>query len=354
MTSITATIVIYDSAPDIAACLAAIDRQTRQPDEVVVFDNGSRDGGSEIARRALPGARIMRHHGNVGFSAGHNRAMAAAPADLHLVLNPDCQVGPSFVAEAVATLERHPDAGSLTGRLLRFASRSPDDEQPTEELADDILDSTGMVALRNRRVLDRGSNMPAKGRYLAAEYVFGASGAAAVYRRAMLEDVAFSGEPFDEAFIAYREDVDLAWRAQMRSWRCVYEPRAIARHRRRVAPGRRRLLPPAINRMSIANRWRMIAKNETATGWARDWHAIVGRDAATIAYCAVREQRTLAAVADVAGDGRRLRAWRRHVMWRRSAPDDDVVEWFGRREALPVDRLSAGAAGGPDPVRLPA
>jgi GT2 family glycosyltransferase len=153
----------------------------------------------------------------------------------------------------------------------------------------------------------------------------------------MLEDVAFDGQMLDEAFFAYREDVDLAWRAQLLGWRCRYVPGALARHRRRVAPGRRGRLPARINRLAVANRWRMIAKNETAAGWRRDWHAIIARDIQILGFCALREQRTLLAVTDVAGDAAGLRARRRDVMRRRRADDDDVLGWFGQRSERRVN-----------------
>ena len=59
---------------------------------------------------------------------------------------------------------------------------------------------------------------------------------AALYRREMLEDTRVAGEYFDEDFFAYREDADLAWRAQLLGWSCLYVPEAIARHGRRVTP----------------------------------------------------------------------------------------------------------------------
>jgi len=338
MTSISVSIVLHDNADVVESCLRAVARQTRPPDAVVVVDNASSDGGFELARATMPAAQFHSFSTNLGFAAGQNGAMRLAPADLQLVLNPDCQLAPSFVERAVAAMEADQSAGSLTGRLLRFTADSIA-EQPHDELGGDRLDSCGMVALRNRRVLDRGSGELAAGRHLDHEYVFGASGAAAVYRRQMLEDVAYEGEFFDEMFFAYREDVDLAWRAQHRGWRCRYLPTALARHRRRVAPGRRAQLPGWINRISLANRWRMIAKNETSSGWRRDWLSILGRDIATIGYCAPREQRTLLAVGDVALDAGRLTGWRRHIAQHRSADPDAVVQWFGRMESEPAPSI---------------
>ncbi|MEP6639940.1 MAG: glycosyltransferase family 2 protein [Chloroflexota bacterium] len=332
---IAVSIVLFDSADDIVAGLEALADQARQPDTVVVFDNASSDDGAERAARVMPTAQLVRSPVNIGFAAGHNRAIALAPADVHVVLNPDCRLAPGFLEAAVRALESDPTAGSVTGRLLRFRHDSPD-SGPLEERPDDILDSTGMVGQRNRRVLDRAAEQAANGRDLQPAYVFGASGAAAVYRRAMLEDVAVGGEMFDEAFFAFREDVDLAWRAQLLGWRCRYVPAALARHRRRVAPGRRSILPARINRISVANRWRMIAKNETMIGWASDWWAIGARDLGVLAYALFREPRTIGAVLDMVRDASRLRAWRRDIMRRRRTPDREVLAWFGRQEERPL------------------
>jgi GT2 family glycosyltransferase len=216
------------------------------------------------------------------------------------------------------------------------------DGGPFEEGASDIIDSTGMVALRNRRVLDRGGGELAAGRFAEPGYVFGVTGAAGVYRRAMLEDVAFEGEILDERFFAFREDVDLAWRAQLLGWRCRYEPGMVARHRRRVAPGRRRSLPASVNRWSVANRWRMLIKNELPLGWRLDWPAILRRDAQILGYAVLREQRTLGALLDVIGDVGRLRERRRDVMRRRVASDDEMVAWFGRVTQLPCPPATPG------------
>jgi GT2 family glycosyltransferase len=338
-TSITLSIVLFDSAADVEPCLLALRDQDRSPDAVVIVDNGSSDDGAAIARRVMPDARVEPLPANVGFAAAHNLAIATVPGDLHVVLNPDCRLAPGYLRVAEETLARDKAVGSMTGRLLRY--RDEVDGGPLVELHDDLIDSTGMIAFRNRRVLDRGADEPASGRYLAAEDVFGASGAAAVYRRDMLEDAAFEGEVFDERFFTYREDVDLAWRALLLGWRCRYEPAALARHRRRVAPGRRRQLPSSINRRSVANRWRMLAKNELGAGWRRDGLRIVARDIGILGYAAVREQTTLAAVLDVARDARRLRAWRRDLMRRRTIEPEAMLRWF---EGSPPPSARVGSA----------
>ena len=78
------------------------------------------------------------------------------------------------------------------------------------------------------RHLDRGSQEVDNGHYLKNEYVFGATAAAALYRREMIDDISIDGEFFDPDFFVYREDADVAWRAQLLGWRCIYTPHAAA------------------------------------------------------------------------------------------------------------------------------
>ena len=99
------------------------------------------------------------------------------------------------------------------------------------------MDSTGIYFTPMLRHLDRGSQEVDNGHYLNFDYVFGATAAAALYRRQMIEDISILGEFFDPDFFVYREDADVAWRAQLMGWRCVYTPLARGYHVRNVLPG---------------------------------------------------------------------------------------------------------------------
>ncbi len=89
-----------------------------------------------------------------------------------------------------------------------------------------MVDSTGIYFNPMLRHLDRGSQEVDNGHYLQYEYVFGATAAAALYRRSMIEDISLDGEFFDTDFFVYREDADVAWRAQLMGWKCMYAPYA--------------------------------------------------------------------------------------------------------------------------------
>ena len=168
-----------------------------------------------------------------------------------------------------------------------------------------LVDSTGIYFTPMLRHLDRGSQEVDNGHYLNFEYVFGATAAAALYRRAMIEDISIHGEFFDPDFFVYREDADVAWRAQLMGWRCMYTPMARGYHVRNVLPGNRRALPSAINMHSVKNRFLMRWKNMTPDLYRRNWRSITGRDL-------VQDRRVHPARADVAQGvrlpGRQLKA----------------------------------------------
>ena len=141
-----------------------------------------------------------------------------------------------------------------------------------------MVDSTGIYFNPMLRHLDRGSQEVDNGHYLQYEYVFGATAAAALYRREMIDDIALDGEFFDSDFFVYREDADVAWRAQLMGWKCLYAPYARGYHVRKVLPGNRRALPPEINMHSVKNRFLMRIKNISPDLYWRNWFSITARD----------------------------------------------------------------------------
>jgi GT2 family glycosyltransferase len=198
---------------------------------------------------------------------------------------------PGFIATLVQVLDRHPEAGAATGKLWRRQTADPGHSARTPR----ILDTTGIYFTPAQRHFDRGSGEPDRGQYDQQEYVFGASGAAAFYRRDMLAELKTEGEYFDEAFFAYREDADLAWRAQWLGWKCLYVPEATGFHARRVLPERRSSLPAGINLHSFKNRFLMRAKNMDPGTYARFFLPITARDLAALAYVMIYERTSLKA-----------------------------------------------------------
>ena len=179
-------------------------------------------------------------------------------------------------------------AGAICGKLLSIGPGF-------EPLAEPLIDSTGIYVTPAMRHFDRGWHEPDEGRYQQSEYVFGATGAAALYRRAMIDDISVDGEFFDPDFFSYREDADVAWRAQLLGWRCIYTPAAVAYHVRTVSPQNRRSIPAAINMHSVKNRFLLRIKNLTPGLWRRYWLPMTLRDLVVIGGCFLTEPSSLRA-----------------------------------------------------------
>lgn len=309
-------IVTWNPDALLERCIASVRGQTHPSIELHVWDNASAaDGRAIVARVTSDGERTWSPD-NLGFAGAHNRLIAASHGAYYLCLNPDAVLTPGYVATLVAALEAAPAAGSATGRLLRL-------DHP------DVLDSTGIVMTRDQRHLDRGADETAAGRFeTGPEEVFGPSGAAALYRRAMLEDVAIAGEYFDEAFFAYREDADLAWRARIQGWSSLYVPAAPAFHRRRVTPERRRALPPEVNRYSVRNRFLLRIKNQSGREAVRFIWPTLKRDALVIGYVLLREHSSVPGLLDVLRLLPSMWRKRRAIAARRRVPPADVARWF--------------------------
>ena len=318
---VSITIVTWNSAQLLSDCFASLNQQDFSEFEVIIVDNASSDGTRDLLREVESHCRVIYNDSNVGFAAGQNQAIRASSGEWVLCLNPDVVLSSDFVGRLVAAGEAHPDAGSICGKLLRW-------DPAVEQHKTNVIDSTGIYFTRNMRHLDRGAEERDTGQYDRVQYVFGASGAAAMFRRDFIENVSVDGEFFDEEFFAFREDGDLAWRAQVMGWKCLYTPAAVAWHVRRVTPERRADLPLVINWHSVKNRFLMRGKN--ASGWLcwRLFFPVAWRDLMTLGYAQVRDRRMISAVLYPFRALDSIRRKRTIVQARRRVSDRDLLWWF--------------------------
>jgi len=265
---LTVGILYHDSDRFAARCLETVTTQKGlgqigQDWQLVCLDNGSHDAKSfEALRGHFPQVSFKHSGSNLGFGAGHNLIMREYPAELHAVLNIDLLLAPDFLRLLVATLQQHHRAGSAIGKLLQW-----DTEQRSNDQRTTILDSVGIGATRSHHFFDIGQREEDHGQYDAVRECFGGSGAAVVYRRSALEDVAHSNgerrEFFDETFTMYKEDIDLAYRLQARGWHCLYEPRARGWHARTLSVAKRRSASARVRTFSIAHESLLLRKHRS-------------------------------------------------------------------------------------------
>ncbi|HWF75046.1 MAG TPA: glycosyltransferase family 2 protein [Solirubrobacteraceae bacterium] len=214
MPRLSAAVLNFNGRHLLEIVLPSLIDQRYRDFETIVVDNGSTDDSVAYLAEHWPEVRVVvTGTRNVGVSAALNMAVAAAGGELVALLNNDIELDPDWLGELVAALDRHPEAASVAGKLLRFDERG-------------VLDGAGNIFRRSATAWQRGAGQPDRGQYDSEQEVFAATAGAALYRRSALVDVG----PFDESFFAYFEDVDWGLRAQISGHRCWYVPSAVAFH----------------------------------------------------------------------------------------------------------------------------
>jgi len=197
----------------LATCLDSLRRQTINEIEVILVDNASSDGSRELIKSAYPEARLIELAENRGFTGACNIGLDAANSEFVALLNNDTEVDRAWAESALKAFDQHPAAGIVASKMLLF------DRRDRFHTAGDYFTTDGRAGNRGAWELDRGQ-------YDSGEYVFGACGGSAVYRRSMLDDIG----ALDDDFFFLLEDIDLAWRAQLAGYKVWYEPRALVFH----------------------------------------------------------------------------------------------------------------------------
>lgn len=183
--------------------------------EVLVVDNASTDGSdAALERRFGDRVRVLRAARNLGFGAGNNLGIRETRGRHVLLLNNDAVATPSFAREMVAAADADPRIGMVAARVLDYARR-------------DVIDTAGHLLYPDGLNRGRGRLDPDRGQYDGCRTALFPSGAAALYRRAMLDEIGL----FDESFFLYGDDAELGLRGRLAGWTCAFAPRAVAYHR---------------------------------------------------------------------------------------------------------------------------
>ncbi|NLE43895.1 MAG: glycosyltransferase family 2 protein [Chloroflexi bacterium] len=293
----------WNGAAYIPACLASLRRQTLPEFEVIVADNASTDGSLALLARDYPEVHVVALGTNQGFTGACNAGLEVARGEFVVLLNNDTEADAHWIEEIVAAFGRHPDAGLVASKMLLF------DRRDTLHTAGDYYRVNGIPG--NRGVWQRDV-----GQYETEEYVFSACGGTAAYRRAMLDQIG----TLDQDFFFSCEDLDLAWRAQLAGWRCVYAPRAIVYHKLGATGG-----GSTASFYDGRNMIYLLAKDYPGDLWRNHWRTVV-RAQGNITIEALRAWRGAAARARLRGQIAGIIGIPRLLCKRRSVQRTRVVD----------------------------
>ncbi|MBM6969746.1 glycosyltransferase family 2 protein [Mordavella massiliensis] len=221
MKEVTVVIPNYKGEAYLRPCVESLLAGTGLEMDVIIVDNGSRDGCVEEVRRLYPQVECVCLDQNYGFCKAVNIGIRKAETPYVFLLNNDTLVCKGAVEALLASLKKDRRIFSVEAKMIQYQDRTK-------------IDSAGTFYNAFGWAYARGKDRPAD-QYRKRGPVFSACAGAAMYRREVFEEIGL----FDEEHFAYLEDVDVGYRARIAGYRNVYEPMARIIHVGSAASGSR-------------------------------------------------------------------------------------------------------------------
>ena len=210
MKKITAIIVNWNDKDVIVECIQSLLDQDKNEIDIIISDNGSKDGSIELIRARFPSITIIENGENLGFGSALNRGLAVAKGDYLLFLNSDLKLNPMCVGELVKLLESDSNTGGAIPKILYINQKN------TINSLGVLINYTGIAYPNLLGQKDPGWEKPFES----------ACGGIFMLRKEVYETVG----GFDEDLFLYHEDHDLSWRIRLAGWSLQVAPQAIMYH----------------------------------------------------------------------------------------------------------------------------
>ncbi len=218
------SIVSWRTRELLRACLASVARQPEVA-RVIIVDNASGDGTTEMVRSEFPEVHLIANSENRSYAAANNQAIRAGDAPFVLLLNPDTKVMEGALTVMLRIFEEEERVGAVAPQLVWPDGRIQPSCRSFPEPAAVLFDAFGLS-----RLFSRSKTF---GRYRMTFWdhnsrrdVDQPMASALALRRSALDEIGL----FDESFPLYFNDVDLCYRLRQGGWRVVFEPRSRVVH----------------------------------------------------------------------------------------------------------------------------
>ena len=193
--------------------------------EILVVDNASTDGSSEMVRDEFPQIHLIANDENRGFTAANNQGLALSQGRYLLLLNPDTEIVGDALAAMIGYAQANSEAGALGPRLLNTDGSPQSSRRRFPTFFTALVESTVVQEWwDDNRILRRYymADTPDD----AIQRVDWVVGACLLARRQAYEQVG----GLDEGFFMYSEELDWCRRIKSAGWEIVYLPTATIIH----------------------------------------------------------------------------------------------------------------------------
>ena len=392
---VSINIVTFNGEWYIKKCLESVAHQTYKNIEVNILDNDSQDDTIKIIEKVGRDSdlrfTIYDLRENVGFAKGHNILIKKSRGEYIVMLNQDAWLDKNYTVRALDIFKKDDKIAALQPKIYRY-NFGRDEVVKRDDKA--VIDATGLVMLKNRRIIARGQGQKDEGQFdyppssafakklrrttadvrfskdsLTAHQenlteVFGADGAASIFRRTALEDIALPTTPpslkasadlrvsnhslipreetlkeyFDEDFFMYKEDVDLSWRLRLYGWKIMYGPKLIAYHERGSGESaakeyiniirERRHISQLAKSLSWRNQRLMQVKNELPLLYVRHLPRIFLKELGSLLYILLFERYALKSIKDFFLLLPNALKKRTFIMQHKMIGSNEMARWF--------------------------
>lgn len=292
---VTVIIVTCGKLDYVSRCLDSIRKQSYKNLEAIVINNAYNQKFEEMIAGAYPEVSLYSNYRNPYYCPALNLGISKSRGEFVLCLNDDVILDEGFIEIALKGFSINDKIGMVSGKLLRGDRKTIDTSTSLSINAkrSRTIDSAGLFLSCWRTAKERGYGSKDRGQFEKEQYLFGVNGAAAFYRKKMLDKIKLGSEYFDSDFRIFYEDLDIAWRSQNSGWRGYYISSAIAYHIRGGTvrtpegldkPYARRYLSDDLHVDLIKNRYFAIIKNETLPGLLTHFPSILLYDLVIWSY----------------------------------------------------------------------
>jgi GT2 family glycosyltransferase len=198
-------------------CIQSIPQTEGPPSiEVIVVDNGSRDGCVDALRMDFPWCRLIENERNLGFAKAANQGIRESKGRYLLLLNPDTTVKGQALERLVAFMDLRPEAAVGGAQLLNPDGSRQNSIAPFPSLATELLNKSLLRWLFPGRFPGKERTCP------GPVEVDSVIGAAMIVRREAVDRVGL----LDEDYFLFFEETDWCYRMRDAGWKIYHLPQA--------------------------------------------------------------------------------------------------------------------------------